>query len=148
VTASEGEEGRRYRRIAGGAFAGRGVYEGVWGAAVGGAGGVVGGWVSRGERGEGGKGGVVRDVNFEVAGLTLGVISKVCLGREGDEPDGGAVGKQRGAGEAGWGRGHGMGYHEAFRTSLEHMGVIYLTPRWLLSIFIRPPRSRHIIRRL
>jgi cytochrome P450 len=133
VTGTEGEESRRYRRITTEAFGNR-TYKETWRESIVQAGQMFGRLKALQDK---------RLLSRELERLTLNVVSQVCFGRdaekeyaEGHAQYNGSIllkflGKPMSNGRMK--KKHQMTYHEAFGTSADHMGSIYLMPRLLLS---------------
>ena len=140
VTATEGEESKYYRKITASSL-GQRTYQTTWKESLEKTQLLLQHWQ------EGKSTARVRDINHGPAKLTLLVISKVCLGRGVSWNDDNNQGSNsRNIARTTFARArrnkqhyrsleksHSMGYHEAFKTSLDYMGVIYLTPYFLLS---------------
>lgn len=127
VTGTEGEESRRYRRITAGSFSTR-TYEKTW------------------------KESLIqarelflrlkkledkRRLNRELERMTLNVVSNVCCGTgEGADVSSTKPPTSRA------GRKHKMTYQEAFGTSADYMGAIYIIPHFILSKYHSGPMTK------
>jgi cytochrome P450 len=134
VTGTEGEESRSYRRITTEAF-GTKTYRETWHESIVEAGKLFGRLETLEDK---------RTLSSQLERLTLNVVSQVCLGRDPEKEYGDGhteynrsillkfLGKPMSNGKLK--QRHKMTYHEAFGTSANHMGSIYLMPRLLLSM--------------
>lgn len=116
VTASEGEQGRRYRKVTTSSF-GHSMFEGAWNQGVLKAGTLAKRLIATEE--------TPGRVKKELELVTFAVVSEVCFGIEVDE-EGEMILRKHKPHEG------TMSYWESFAVSAEYMGVTFLTPRAVL----------------
>jgi cytochrome P450 len=124
VTASDGAQGRRYRKVTTQAFR-HAMFESAWTSSVDKAGVLASRLVKGTER----PGRVKKELEL----VTFAVVSEVCFGIR-TTPDGDMI-LERHVPHVGK-----MNYWESFAVSAEHMGVTFLTPKALMS---RSPFAVH-----
>ena len=127
VTATEGEESRRYRKTAGPAF-NKKTHNAVWTESLGQATSLLGIWTSSNT--------AVTRINEDLAKLTLHVISCVCFDRKigwGDEIRAGGSSIRQ----------HNMSYSQAISSMMENIPILFLVPPFVLSEHV-PCLSDHI----
>ena len=117
ITATEGEESRRYRKVAAPSFNDR-THESVWTESLGDTAVMLEQWQSAKTP--------IMQLNEDMARLTLHVISYVCFGRRIEwEKDAGYQDKIP--------EGHKMTYREAITSMLDNIPTLFITPPPILS---------------
>ena len=124
VTATEGDESRRYRKIAAPSFNDR-THGSVWTESLEQTAALVKQWDTQAP---------ILQLNEDVAKLTLQVISRVCF----DRP----IGRAEGLGSQDKPpKGHLMTYQEAISSMVDHIPTLFVIPPPLLSKNSHTPRS-------
>ena len=118
ITATEGEESRTYRKVAGPSFNAR-THDLVWTESLGQTSTMLEQWS--------GLKTPIMQLNEDVASLTLKVISYVCFDRQMASSEA-TTGPQ-----VGLPAGHSMSYREAISSMVDNIPVLFVLPPWVLS---------------